>query len=74
MWQAETWDPKTIDRELSWAHALGFTSMRVFLHDIVWKQDREGFLKRMDEFLDIADNARGNSDGRKWTRDELYDR
>lgn len=55
MWQAETWDPKTIDRELGWAHDLGFTSMRVFLHDIVWRQDKKAFLARMDEFLDIAD-------------------
>ena len=55
MWQAETWDPKTIDRELGWAHELGFTSMRVFLHDIVWKQNPKAFLNRMDEFLDIAD-------------------
>lgn len=55
MWQAETWDPKTIDRELRWAKELGFTSMRVFLHDIVWKQDPKGFLHRMDEFLGIAD-------------------
>lgn len=55
MWQAETWDPKTIDRELNWAHELGFTSMRVFLHDIVWKQDSKGFLNRMEQFLKIAD-------------------
>jgi len=55
MWQAETWDPKTIDRELGWAHGLGFTSVRVFLHDLAWKQDRQGFLRRMEQFLDIAD-------------------
>jgi hypothetical protein len=55
MWQAETWDPKTIDRELGWAQDLGFTSMRVFLHDLAWKQDPKGFLKRMDQFLAIAD-------------------
>jgi hypothetical protein len=55
MWQADTWDPKTIDRELGWAKDLGFTSVRVFLHDIVWDQDRKGFLRRMDQFLDIAD-------------------
>jgi hypothetical protein len=39
MWQAETFDPKTIDRELGWAQDLGFTSTRVFLHDLPWKQD-----------------------------------
>ena len=55
MWQAETWDPKTIDRELGWAHDLGFNSVRVYLHDIVWKNDAKGFLQRMEQFLDIAD-------------------
>jgi hypothetical protein len=55
MWQAETFDPKAIDRELGWAQDLGFTSMRVFLHHKLWEQDREGFLKRIDQFLAIAD-------------------
>ncbi len=54
MWQAETWDPKTIDQELGWGQELGFTSVRVFLHDLVWKNDRAGFLRRMEQFLDIA--------------------
>src|SRR5664279_2376102 len=54
MWQAESWDPITIERELGWAQELGFTSVRVFLHDIAWRQDREGFLGRMGGFLDIA--------------------
>lgn len=58
MWQAETWDPKTIDRELGWAHDLGFTSVRVFLHDLVWKNDRAGLLQRMEEFLKMADRHR----------------
>ncbi len=55
MWQADTFDPKTIDRELGWAQGLGFNSVRVFLHHLPWQQDREGFLRRMDEFLAIAD-------------------
>ncbi len=54
MWQADTWDPVTIDRELGWAADLGFTSVRVFLHDLAWQQDPKGFLKRMDQFLDLA--------------------
>src|SRR4051812_11550181 len=45
MWQADTFDPDTIDRELGWAEGLGFTSVRVFLHDIPWKQDSKGFLE-----------------------------
>ncbi len=55
MWQAETFDPATIDRELGWAEGLGFTSVRVFLHDLLWTQDRPGFLRRIDEFLKIAE-------------------
>ena len=55
MWQADTWDPETIDRELGWAKSIGFNTVRVFLHELPWQEDREGFLKRVDEFLTIAD-------------------
>lgn len=55
MWQEDTFDLETIDRELGWAEDLGFTSVRVFLHDILWEQDREGLLKRMEQFLDTAE-------------------
>lgn len=55
MWQPDTFDPKQIDRELSWAQGLGMNTMRVFLHDLLWKQDSEGFKKRIDTFLQICD-------------------
>jgi endo-1,4-beta-mannosidase len=55
MWQAATWDPKRIDLELGWAEGLGMNTMRVFLHNIPWQQDRKGFLNRMDQFLAICD-------------------
>ncbi len=55
MWQAATWDPERIDRELGWAEGLGMNTMRVFLHDIPFEQDREGFLHRIDQFLAICD-------------------
>ncbi|HWF17780.1 MAG TPA: cellulase family glycosylhydrolase [Verrucomicrobiae bacterium] len=55
MWQPETFDPATIDRELGWAEQLGFNTVRVFLHNLLWTQDAEGFLGRMDKFLAIAD-------------------
>lgn len=58
MWQAQTWDPVTIDRELGWAGDLGFTSVRVFLHDLLWQQDRQGFLRRMEQFLNLAGKHR----------------
>lgn len=54
MWQADTFDTQTIDRELGWAESIGFNSVRVFLHDLLWQQDSKGFLKRMDQFLSIA--------------------
>ena len=55
MWQADTFDLKTIDRELGWAQDLGFNSMRVFLHHLLWEQDADGLLKHMDQFLAVAD-------------------
>src|SRR4051794_12779800 len=55
MWQADTFDPKTIDRELGWAAGLGFNTVRVFLHDLLWEQDADGLTKRIKEYLTIAD-------------------
>ncbi len=54
MWQAETFDPETIDEELGWAEDLGFTSIRVFLHHLPWEEDSAGFCRRLDRFLEIA--------------------
>jgi len=54
MWQADTFDPGQIDRELGWAEKLGFNSIRVFLHNLPWQQDHEGFLRRIEQFLTIA--------------------
>lgn len=54
MWQADTFDSATIDRELGWAQQIGFNTVRVFLHDIPWKDDRDGFHQRVAKFLDIA--------------------
>jgi len=55
MWQADTFDPVQIDKELGWAEGLGFNTIRVFLHHLLWEQDPQGFLHRIDQFLDIAD-------------------
>ena len=54
MWQADTFDPKEIDKELGWAEAIGMNTMRVFLHDLLWQQDPKGFTQRINTFLDIA--------------------
>jgi len=54
MWQEATFDPDQIDKELGWAEKIGMNTMRVFLHDLLWQQDPEGFRKRLDSFLTIA--------------------
>jgi hypothetical protein len=54
MWQADTFDPTTIDRELGWAEGIGMNTMRVFLHNLPWEQDPKGFQQRIDAFLVIA--------------------
>ena len=55
MWQADTFDPTTIDRELGWAAAIGMNCMRVYLHHAAWEVDKDGFKKRMAQYMDIAD-------------------
>jgi len=55
MWQADTFDLPTIDRELGWAEGLGFNSIRVFLHHLPWERDPQAFLQRIEQFLATAD-------------------
>ena len=54
MWQVETFDPETIDRELGWAENIGLNCMRVYLHHLAWEVDKDGFKQRMKEYLSIA--------------------
>jgi len=54
MWQAETFDTATISRELKWAASIGMNTMRVFLHDQVHRDNSQGFKKRIEIFLRIA--------------------
>lgn len=54
MWQRETFDPLRIDLELGWAEDIGMNVVRVFLHDLLWLADPEGFASRLHTFLAIA--------------------
>jgi hypothetical protein len=54
MWQPATFDPDAIARELGWAQGIGFNTVRVFLHDLLWLDDAAGFKDRIDRFLSIA--------------------
>jgi hypothetical protein len=54
MWQAETFDTATINRELGWAENIGFNCMRVYLHHLAWETDSTGFKNRINKYLSIA--------------------
>lgn len=56
MWQPDTFNVERIDQELKWAQDLGFNTVRVFLHHLLWEQDSRGFLQRMEQFLAVANN------------------
>ena len=53
MFQKETFDPEINKKELSWARQLGFNSVRVYLHDLLWS-DPVGFSERLNILLDIC--------------------
>ena len=54
MWQEETFSPELINKELQMAASLGFNTIRVFLHQLIWQQNPEAYLNRIDLFLSIA--------------------
>lgn len=56
MWQESSYDPETIGRELGYANTIGMNTIRVFLHYLVWKEEGESYLQRIDNFLGIADD------------------
>ncbi len=55
MWQQETFDAETIEKELALSASIGMNTHRVFLHNLLWEQDSAGFLNRIDQFLTIAE-------------------
>jgi len=55
MWQTDTFDTETIERELGWKASLGMNTARVFLHDLLYEQDPHGFLERIETYLQIAE-------------------
>lgn len=55
MWQAETFDSATIDKELGLAASLGMNTVRVFLHDLLYQNDKAGLYSRMEIFLRLSE-------------------
>lgn len=54
MWQKETFDLSVISAELDLARSLGFNTLRIFLHDLLWA-DPQLLLDHLDRFLTAAD-------------------
>ena len=54
-WQEDTYDPETIERELEWSAELGMNTHRVYLHNLLWDQDSLGFMKRIENYLEISE-------------------
>ena len=54
MWQKESYDPISIDRDFAMAVDIGFNSCRVFLPFIVWEAEKDEFIATFDNFLTIA--------------------
>jgi len=55
MWDAETYDSATIDRELGWIKEMGFNTQRVNFHYLVWVRNPETFKMRVANFLDLCE-------------------
>lgn len=54
MWQEETFDLVSIEKELALSASLGMNTHRVFLHNLLWERDSIGFLKKIDQFLEVS--------------------
>ena len=46
---------KTADRELELAAKTGYNSIRIVLEFIVWKEEHDGFMNRLEEYIKTAD-------------------
>jgi hypothetical protein len=55
MWQKESFDICIIKQELEWAVAIGFNTLRTNLPYNVWKNDPDGLIGRIEEFLCVCD-------------------
>lgn len=58
MWQADTFDAATIDRELGLAESVGMNVVRVYLHNLAWEEDAAGLKQRIGRFLEMAEKRR----------------
>lgn len=53
MWQPATFNLEVIARELDYAQSIGFNTIRVFLHDLLWTNP-DALLTNVDRVLEVA--------------------
>ena len=53
-WQEKTFDIVAIESELALAQKIGFNSLRVYLHHLLWRNSSQ-FLNHFEMFLNLAD-------------------
>ena len=54
MFQDSTFDRQCLKQEIHWASELGFNTLRIYLHDLLWLKDSSNFCSRLDEVLEIC--------------------
>lgn len=50
----ENYDPQIVNRELTYAQTYGVNTIAVYLHYLVWANDRVAFLSKFENLLEIA--------------------
>ena len=55
-WQ--TYDPVVVNRELAYAQTYGINTVAIYLHYLLWENNRQAVLDKLENFLQIA-NAHG---------------
>ena len=48
MFQSETFDEETLQKEIGWAAELGFNTLRIYLHDLLWMNQPSEFCERLE--------------------------
>lgn len=55
MWQKLTFDPQVIDSELGLVEQTGMNTVRVFVHDLLWRDQRDDFFGNVGKFFDLCE-------------------
>lgn len=58
MWQGETFDPVTIEREFALMRRTGMSLARIYLHDVAYESDPAGFKGRLRKVLALASSQK----------------